>query len=383
MPWSGQNGGDGGWKPGSSGGSGGPWGGSGGGGGQNPPDIEEMLKRSQDRLKQAMPGGGSSWPMIALLVIGGLLAGIWYGFFVRIDPDQLGVVTRFGKYHHQLTPGLKFRLPYPIEQVSLPNVTRIRTVEVGMRGSQFDRFGRRIRGAGERDVPEESLMLTGDENIVDVDFVVQWQINPQNANEFMFNIFDPVKTVKEVTESAIREVVGRNSLQKAISESRADIEVEVKKIMQDILDKYKAGVLVVNVKMQSSFVPSPVKSAFRDITAAEQDKDRYQRQADAYRNKLIPAARGEAQQMIEAAEAYKARVVKEADGEAQRFKKIYAEYKKAPEVTRTRLFLETMERVMGGMDKIILDNNGKGSGVVPYLPLDGLSKTRPTTGGAR
>ncbi len=382
MPWSGQNGGNGGWKPG--GGGGGPWGGPGGGGGQNQPDLEEMLKRSQDRLKQAIPGGGGSWPVVALLMIGGLLAIIWYGFFVRIDPDQLGVVTRFGKYHHQLGPGLKFRLPYPIEQVELPNVTRMRTVEVGMRGSQFDRFGRRIRGGSERDVPEESLMLTGDENIVDVDFIVQWQINPKDANKYLFNIFDPVKTVKEVSESAIREVVGRNSLQKTISESRADIEGEVKRIMQATLKKYGAGVLVVNVQMQSAFPPAPVKPAFRDITAAEQDKDRFQRQADAYRNKIIPAARGQAQQMIESAEAYKARVVKEADGEAQRFKKIYAEYKKAPEVTRKRLFLETMERVMGGMDKIIIDNKGKGSGVVPYLPLDGLTNRRtPGAGGTR
>ncbi len=381
MPWSGQNGGNGGWKPGGSGG-GGPWGG-GGSGGPNQPDLEEMLKRSQDRLKQAMPGGGGSWPVVVLLLIGGIMAIVWYGFFVRINPDQLGVVTRFGKYHHQLPPGLQFRLPYPIEQVELPNVTRMRTVEVGMRGSQFDRFGRRIRGGGERDVPEESLMLTGDENIVDVDFIVQWQIDPKKANEFLFNIYDPVKTVKEVTESAIREVVGRNSLQTTISESRADIEGEVKKIMQATLDKYKAGVLVVNVQMQSAFPPAPVKPAFRDITAAEQDKDRFQRQADAYRNKIIPAARGEAQRMIEASEAYKARMVKEAEGEAERFNKIYAEYKKAPEVTRKRLFLETMERVMGGMDKIILDNKGGGSGVVPYLPLNSLSKGDPSRGGTR
>jgi modulator of FtsH protease HflK len=380
MPWSGQNGGNGGWKPGG-GGSGGPWGGS--GGGPNQPDLEEMLKRSQDRLKQAMPGGSGSWPVIALMLIGGVMAIIWYGFFVRIDPDQLGVVTRFGKYHHQLGPGLKFRLPYPIEQVDLPNVTRMRTVEVGMRGSSFDRFGRRVRGGGERDVPEESLMLTGDENIVDVDFIVQWQINPENANQYLFNIFDPIKTVKEVSESAIREVVGRNSLQKTISESRAEIEAEVKSIMQATLDKYKAGVLVVNVQMQSAFPPAPVKPAFRDITAAQQDKDRFQRQADAYRNRIIPAARGAAQQMIESSEAYKARVVKEADGQAQRFTKIYVEYKKAPEVTRKRMFLETMERVMGGMDKIILDNNGKGSGVVPYLPLDGLTKRSSTQGGTR
>ena len=383
MPWSGQNGGNGGWKPG--GGSGGPWGGSGGpgGGGPNQPDLEEMLKRSQDRLKQAMPGGGSSWPLIGLVAIAGLLAMIWYGFFVRIDPDQLGVVTRFGKYHHQLGPGLQFRWPYPVERVELPNVTAVRTVEVGVRGNQFDRFGRVVRGGGERDVPEESLMLTGDENIVDVDFIVQWQVNPETANQYLFNVFNPLKIVKEVSESAIREVVGRNKLDTVISEHRADIEIEVKKIMQETLTKYKAGVLIVNVKMQSSFVPSPVKPSFRDITAAEQDQERYQRQAEAYRNNLIPRARGDAQQMIESSEAYKARVVKEADGEAQRFDKIYAEYKKAPDVTRKRMFLETMERVMGGMDKIILDNKGKGGGVVPYLPLDGLSKRTPPAGGTR
>ena len=263
MPWSGQNGGNGGWKP---GGGGGPWGGGPGGPG-NQPDLEEMLKRSQDRLKQAMPGsGGGGIPLLALLTIAGLLAIVWYGFFVRIAPDQLGVVTRFGKYHHQLGPGLQFRWPYPIEQVELPNVTRVRTVEIGMRGSRLDRFGRVI--GGERDVPEESLMLMGDENIVDVDFTVQWQIDPKNANKYLFNIYDPVKTVKEVSESAIREVVGRNTLQRVLYRDRAKIQDEVKRIMQATLRKYGAGVLVLNVQMQSAFPPGPVKPAFRDITAS-------------------------------------------------------------------------------------------------------------------
>ncbi len=381
MPWSGQNGGNGGWKP---GGGGGPWGGGGGSGGPNQPDLEEMLKRSQDRLKQAMPGGGSSWPVMILLLIGALLAVIWYGFFVRINTDELGVVTRFGKYHHQLTPGLKFRWPYPIEEVYRPNVTNKRTVEIGMRNSQINRFGQRVRVAGGgRDIPEESLMLTGDENIIDVDFSIQWQINPAEAHKFLFNIYDPIKTVKETAESAIREVVGRNSLEKTIFEGRSEIQAKVKEILQSTLNKYGAGVLIVNVNMQSAFPPGPVKPAFRDITAAEQDKDRFQRQADAYRNKIIPAARGEAQRMIEASEAYKARMVKEAEGEAERFNKVYAEYKKAPEVTRKRLFLETMERVMGNMDKIILDDQGKGSGVVPYLPLGDMMKKRIPQGGAR
>ncbi|MCF6199051.1 MAG: FtsH protease activity modulator HflK [Hyphomicrobiaceae bacterium] len=387
MPWSGQNGGNGGWKPGGggSGGPGGPWGGGKKGGGSgNQPDLEEMLKRSQDRLKQAMPGNNGSWPLILLMAIAGLMAIIWYGFFVRVDQDQLGVVTRFGKYHHQLSPGLKLRWPYPIDDVEKVNVTRLRTVEIGLRGSRPDRFGRVRAGGGVRDVPEESLMLTGDENIVDVDFVVQWQVNPAEAYKYLFNIQDPVNTVKEVSESAIREVVGRNTLDTTISDHRADIEVEVKKIMQRTLESYNAGVMIVNVNMQSAFPPAPVKPAFRDITAAQQDKARYQRQADAYRNKLIPRARGDAQQMIEKSEGYKARIVKEAQGEAERFNKIYVEYKKAPDVTRKRLYLETMERVMGGMDKIILDNKGKGgSGVVPYLPLDGLTKNRSGQGGSR
>jgi len=380
MPWSGQKGGNGGWKP----GGGGPWGGQGSGGGGggpsgggNQPDLEEMLKRSQDRLKHAMPGGSGSLPIIILLLIGGALATIWFGFLVKVNPDQLGVVTRFGKYHHQLPPGLNFRFPYPVEQVETPNVTRMRVVEVGMRGNQFDRYGRRISRGADRDVPEESLMLTGDENIVDVDFIVQWQINPEKANEFLFNIYDPVKTVKEVSESAIREVVGSQDMQEVLSKSRAKIQADVKVIMQSTLDRYKAGVLVVNVEMQSAFPPGPVKKSFREITAAEQDNERFQRQAEAIANKVIPAARGQAQQMIQEAEAYKSRVVKEASGEAERFKKIYAEYKKAPEVTRKRLYLETMERVMGGMDKIIIDDKGKGSGVVPYLPLGALGANRP------
>ena len=244
--------------------------------------------------------------MIGLVAIAGLLAIIWYGFFVRIDPDQLGVVDTLWQISSSAWPlALQFRWPYPVEQVDLPNVTRVRTVEVGVRGNSFDRFGRPIRGGGERDVPEESLMLTGDENIVDVDFIVQWQINPKDANKYLFNIYNPIKTVKEVSESAIREVVGRNSLEKTISESKAVIESEVKAIMQKILDKYGAGVLVVNVQMQSAFPPGPVKPAFRDITAAEQDKDRYQRLAEAYRNNIIPKARGDAQQMIEKSEAYK------------------------------------------------------------------------------
>jgi membrane protease subunit HflK len=380
MPWSGQNGG-GGWKP----GGGGPWGqrpgGGGGPPGGTPPDLEEMLKRSQDRLKKAMPSGGGSWPIAMLLLMGGLLAVVWYGFLVRIDPDQLGVVTRFGKYHHQLPPGLNFRWPYPIEEVQTPYVTTMRTVEIGMRGSR-DRLGRRVSG-NERDVLEESLMLTGDENIVDVDFVVQWQINPEKANEYLFNIADPENTVKEVSESAIREVVGRQNLMDILSQSRAQVQSEVKRIMQTTLDKYKSGVLVVNVEMQSAFPPAPVKPSFRDITAAEQDSERFQRQADAHRNNVIPEARGLAQKIIQEAEGYKAKAVLEAQGESERFNKVYEEYKKAPDVTRKRLYLETMERVMSGMDKIIIDDKGGASGVVPYLPLTGLTGGQDKQGGQR
>ncbi|MEL6373273.1 MAG: FtsH protease activity modulator HflK [Pseudomonadota bacterium] len=376
MPWNNQNGG--GWK---SGGGGGPWGqgggsgGGGGGGSGQQPDLEELLKRSQDRLKRAMPGGGGGGMSRALIFIG--LAGLigfvaWHAFFFRVNPDQLGVVLRFGEYVRQVGPGLHQRWPYPIEEVELPSVTRQNRVEVGFR-SRDGRGGDRV------DRNKESLMLTGDENIVQLHFVVQWRID--DVQKFLFNIQNRASTVKEVAESAMREVIGQRALQPILTGERLEIELATQQLMQKTLDTYNAGIKIAKIKLQKVDPPEKVIAAFRDVQAATTDQVRLQNEARAYANRVVPEARGQAERILQAAEAYKQRQIAEAKGQASRFVQVYAEYKKAPEVTRRRLFLETMERVFGGTDKIILDNNKGGGGVVPYLPLDQLNRQRKATGG--
>jgi membrane protease subunit HflK len=377
MPWSNQsggggNGGGGGWKGG--GGGGGPWG---QGPGNQPPDLEEMLKRSQDRMKQVMHGGGIPGPLAFLAAAAAAAVVAWYAFFFRVDPDELGVVMRFGEFVRQEPPGLHFRLPYPIEEVVKPKVTRQNIIEIGMRSANFERgFG----GAGIQDVKEESLMLTGDENTVDIDFVVYWRI--KNAEEYLFNIQNPDNTVKEVAESAMREVVGQSNIQPILTEARAKTETAVLDLIQKTLDSYQAGIQIDQVTLQKVDPPGDVIDAFRDVQAARADKERLQNEAFAYANKAVPEARGEAERILQAAEGYKQGTVAEAQGQTARFLKVYDEYKKAPDVTRKRMFLETMERVFGDTDKVIIDSKN-GQGVVPYLPLDQLQNRRPqaTEGG--
>jgi len=323
------------------------------------------LKRSQDKLKQVMPGGAGlpgSFVFLIAVAIAAVVA--FFAFTFKVSPDELGVVMRFGKPIRSEPPGLHLRLPYPIEEVRLPKVTRQNIIEIGMR------TGQGARGYGSvRDVPEESLMLTGDENIVDVDFVVFWRI--KDAQHYLFNIQNPEITVKEVAESAMREVVGQNNIQPILTEARQKTEQAVQKLMQDVLDFYGSGVRVDQVQLQKVDPPSQVIDAFRDVQAACADKERLQNEAFAYANRIVPEARGEAERILQAARAYKEQTVAEATGQTARFLKVYEEYKKAPEVTRKRMYLETMERVLGGTDKIILDSKG-GQGVVPFLPLDQL-----------
>jgi membrane protease subunit HflK len=260
-------------------------------------------------------------------------------------------------------------LPYPIEEVRLPKVTRQNIIEVGMRSGSS---GRGFAG-GMRDVPEESLMLTGDENIVDVDFVVFWRI--KDAQQYLFNIQNPEITVKEVAESAMREIVGQSNIQPILTEARQKTEQAVQKLMQDTLDFYRAGIRIDQVQLQKVDPPAQVIDAFRDVQAARADKERLQNEAAAYANRVIPEARGEAERILQAARAYREQTVAEATGQTARFLKVYEEYKKAPEVTRKRMYLETMERVLGGTDKVILDSKG-GQSVVPLLPLDQLQKSK-------
>ena len=262
-----------------------------------------------------------------------------------------------------------------------PKVTVVQPIHIGMRLIEDPRRGTQVR-----DVPEESLMLTGDENIVDVDFSVIWRIKPNGVGEYLFNIQNPEGTVKAVAESAMREVVGRSEIQPILTGARQNIEVAVQELMQKTLDHYGSGVQVQQVQMQKVDPPQQVIDSFRDVQAARADLERAQNEAQTYANRVVPEARGRAAQILQAADAYKSQTVAEATGQTSRFTKIYEEYKKAPEVTRKRMYLETMERVLGGTDKIILDSNGQsGSGVVPYLPLNELTRPRPQTqsGGSR
>jgi modulator of FtsH protease HflK len=364
MPWSNQSGG--GWK----GGPGGPWGQRPGGPGQTP-DLEEILRRGQDRIRQAIPGGRMGSPFAALLAVALIALIGFFGFTVRVNPEELGVVLRFGKFVRLLPPGINFRWPYPIEAVELPKVTRVNRIELGMRGSAENRE----TAVAVRDVPEESLMLTGDENIVDVDFVVFWRIS--SAADYLFNIQDPEMTVKDVAESAMREIVGQSDIEPILTEARAKTEAAVQALMQKTLEKYGAGIQVTQVQLQKVDPPAQVIDAFRDVQAARADQERLQNEAQAYANRIIPEAKGEAERILQAAQGYRDKVTAESRGEADRFLKIYEQYKLAPDVTRKRMFIETMEHVLADTDKVIVDQKA-GSGVVPYLPLTEFSK-KPAT----
>jgi len=328
-----------------------------------------LLRRSQDKLKSVLPGGNMGGRGFAIIALGAVVLWGVSGFF-RVEPDEIGVVLRFGKEVREVQPGLNYHLPYPVETVLTPKALQVRKIDIGMRIVDDQR-----RGTTVRDVPEESLMLTGDENIVDVDFSVLWRIKPKGVGEYLFNIQNPEGTVKAVAESAMREVVGRSDIQPILTGARQNIEVAVQELMQKTLDQYSAGVLVVQVQLQKVDPPQQVIDSFRDVQAARADLERAQNEAQTYANRVVPEARGRAAQIFQAAEAYKSQTVAEATGQTSRFMKIYDEYKKAPEVTRKRMYLETMERVMGGTDKIILDSSSQsGSGVVPYLPLNELTR---------
>jgi modulator of FtsH protease HflK len=367
MPWSNQGGGP--W--GSGGGGKGPWG-SGpqpSGGGSTPPDLEELLRRSQDKLRTVLPGGNLGGKGVMLLILAGLLVWGLSGFY-RVDTNEYGVVLRFGAFNRTADPGLNYHLPYPIETALTPQVTVVRQIHIGMR--QVDDLR---RGTTVRDVPEESLMLTGDENIVDVDFTVFWQVKKDKVGDFLFNIQQVENSVKAVAESAMREVVGRTSIQPILTGARAGIELEVQELTQKILDFYGAGVVVTQVQMAKVDPPQSVIDSQRDVQVARADAEKAQNEAQRYANSIVPEARGKAAKIQQDSEAYREQTVAEAKGQAARFSKVYEEYKKAPEVTRQRIYYETMEKLFSGTEKIIIDS-GASTGAVPYLPLPEL--TRPT-----
>ncbi|WP_020178020.1 protease modulator HflK [Methylopila sp. M107] len=402
MPWSNQSGGGGGggpWnnKP------GGPWGQGpqkpSGGGGPQPPDLDEMLRRAQERFKGVIPGGGGGSRGALALVAVALIAWGLSGFY-RVEPDEEGIVLTFGKFTGTTQSGLNYHLPYPIQTVLTPKVTTQNSIEVGMRSSPGSR-------ASTREVAQESLMLTGDGNIVDVNFSVVWVIKPADgaagkpsgAANYLFKLQNPEGTIKAVAESAMREVVGRSKLQQILTEGTPDTDVAaqptapgapvvepvqpkedvqsaavtaaaVRELMQKTLNAYDSGVDIAQVQLQKIAPPGDVIAAFREVQVAQADRIRATNDAQAYANRVVPEARGKATQTVQGAEGFKTAAVAEAQGQASRFTQVVTEYKKAPDVTRERLFIETMERVFGAVDKVIIDSKAAGQGVVPYLPLE-------------
>lgn len=356
-PWGGSRGGSGnnGSGNGGGGGGGGPWGG-GQGGGPSGPDLEELIKRSQDRMRTMLPGGlggtGIVLAVVAVLALW-LASGIY-----TIEPEEQGLELLFGEYKETTLPGIHYHFPYPIERVIKVPVTTVRRVELGFRTGA---------GGAVRDVNDESLMLTGDENIIDINFVTLWAV--KDAEQFAFNIRDPAQTVKDASESAMREVIGRTNIASALSEGRQQVAQNTRDLLQSILDDYGTGIVVRELLLQRADPPPAVIDDYRDVQRARADMERLINEAQAYQNRVIPEANGQAAQLREEAQAYKEQVVARADGAAQRFVSVYDQYAKATDVTRRRIYLETMERVLSDMNKIILDSGETGQGVVPYLPL--------------
>ncbi len=383
-------------------GNGGPWGGggrSGGGsggdgddarperpgGGRRPPlrgsqgvpEIDKLMKKGQDQLRLLMGGrgggnrtpnggGGGGFEINRVTVgIGVLILVVFWLFlsFYRVQADQRSVELFLGEFSNVGDPGLNFA-PWPIVTKDVLSVTSERTVALGVNNNGTD---------------GEGLVLTGDENVVDIDYQVVWNIN--DPAEYLFNLRDPEQTIRAVSESAMREIIARSQLAPILNRDRGIIAEELRTLVQSTLDSYDSGMQVLRVNFDRADPPAEVIDAFREVQAAAQQRDRLQSEADAYANRVLAGARGEAAQLLEEAEGYRARVVNEAEGEASRFTAVLGEYALAPEVTRKRLYLETMEQVLGDVDKIIIDGDvggDGGQGIVPYLPLNELRGGRAT-----
>ena len=376
MIWKSEGGGPWGTGPRGGGGGGGPWGsgrGGGGGGpsgprGPQPPNLEEILRRSQDRFRQALPGGFGSATGIGIVVIAILVLWMASGFY-RVLPDEVGVVLRFGAYNRTAQPGLNYHLPVPIETVLKPSVTHINRIEIGYRSTE-------TRGGVARQVSEEALMLTGDENILDINFTVFWII--KEAQPYLFNIRGPEATVKAAAESAMREIVGETPIAQALAEGRGKIEQETLRLLQQILDSYGSGIQITQVQMAKSDPPAPVIDAFRDVQRALADRERLRNEAEAYRNDILPRARGDSVRIRQEADAFRSEIVARATGDADRFLAVYRAFTAAQDVTIQRLYIETMEEVLKNAKKVILDKSAEGqSGVLPYLPLPDLLQPSP------
>jgi len=353
---------------------GGPWGNGGGqgpsGGGSGPqaPDIEEIIRKGQDKFRSLLPGGIGGGRGILLIL---LIASVFWAFsgVYRVNPGEQGVELMFGEYIKRTGPGIHFWAPSPIGDVIKVNVENTNTINVGFRGT-----GSRGGSDASRDISQESLMLTGDQNIIDIDFVVQWRI--KNAAEFLFNIRNPEATVKIAAESAMREIIGQTPLEAALTSSRQKVQDDSLTLLQSILDSYKAGVYIAKIQLQKVDPPKDVIDAFNDVQRAKQNQEQLVNEAAAYKNDIVPRARGLAQKMIEDAGAYRQQMINESEGEAQRFLSIYNAYKGNTVVTKRRIYLEQMQKVLNSSEVTIIDQGGAGGqgGVVPYLPLPEIKK---------
>lgn len=388
MPWNDKSGGGGPWGSGG-GNSGGPWGsggnsGGGGnrGGGPRPPDLEELLRKGQDRMRNILPGGFMSRRGIALVVLVLVLAWLASGLY-RVQTNEQGLELVLGKYSSTTGEGLNFNWPAPIGDVEVVNVTTQRTLPLGYEPATMS--VRSVNVAVQRE--RGSLMLTADENIIDIQFNVVWTV--KNAFDFAFNIRNPEEAVRSAAEAAMREVVGKIDLQVALTQGRAAIESETAQQIQRILDDYKSGIQVLNIQLLPVNPPASVIASFNDVQAARQDKEREINVAQAYRNEVIPRSKGEAERLVQQGEAYRAEVVNRAQGDAQRFISVYNQYVQAKDVTMERIYIETMEEVLRNVNKVLIDKSAGGSGVVPYLPLPALRNApatapqAPAQGGTR
>ena len=342
-----------------------PW----GGGSSNNRDLEDSIKKAREKFGKLKIGGPRN---ISILVIVALLIWLATGFY-RVEPDEQGIELLFGKWNQITTePGLHYFFPTPIGRTMTPKVENVRKINVGYRSAT--ELGFASNSNAERNVLEESLMLTGDQNIVDVNFTVLYKI--KDAGKFLFKLRNPETTVKDMSESVMREVVGQRDLEFLLTGGRQEVEQVVRADLQDILDEYESGVLIQSIQLQSVNPPALVIDAFDEVQRARQDKEKLVNEANSYLNKIVPNARGDAAKLVQEATAYKEQVIKQAEGVAQNFIDVYNSYKDTKYVTRQRIYLETLTEVLEGPNKIILDSTGEGQGVVPYLPLNELNKNK-------
>ena len=336
---------------------------------EGPPDLDEILRKLQQKISSLLgfrprtPGGSGGGNNMGNAVGGGvafvllLIVAVWLasGFYI-VDEGRRGVVLRLGRHVETTMPGPRWHIPYPIETVEVVNVSQVRTVEVGYRGNPKNKQ------------PQEALMLTDDENIVDVQFAVQYTL--KSPDDYLFKNRNPDDNVLQAAETAIREVVGKSSMDFVLSKGRSEIAANVKKLMQDILDRYETGVNVTTVNLQSASAPEPVQPAFEDVVRAQQDRERFKNEGQAYANDVVPKARGVSARLIEEANGYRQSVISTAQGDASRFRAILAEYERAPQVTRERMYLDTVQQILSATSKVIVDQKGGQS--LLYLPLDRL-----------